>query len=472
MASSHATPFAGSWYPDRPAELAALLDQVFERSLERTGPSLFPRPLAFVVPHAGLAYSGAVAASVYRYLQAAPPERVILLGFRHSGGPSGVAIPDIAAFETPLGPVEIDRAAVQELAAGGRFAVVPEHNVCDHSVEIQLPLLRKAVPGVPVVPLYVNFFHDGQRAEAAQTLARFLRPSDMLLASSDLTHYGHAFHYQPFPPGEGFHRRLFHMDSQIIDAAGSVEAAMFHETLTELSSTVCGRDPIALLLDTLQLLAGEDVFQHTLDYQTSAEITGDTQHSVSYAALGYFRPDSFLLDHEAQAALTASARATLDHFRSTGKRKPIPPGSSHPDLQRRAALFVSLHYQGDLFGCIGTRSAKLPVAEAVPDLTLSAALDDPRFWQGRAIPEGLDIEISVLTPQRRIRNWRFFRVGRDGACLDFGRRTELLLPQVAEHGSYNATGFLEALSRKAGLPHHAYGDPRARLSVFRAQVIV
>ncbi len=470
MAPSHVTPFAGSWYPDRPAELTALLDQLFDSSIERTGSTLLPHPLGFVVPHAGLAYSGAVAASAYRHLQADSPERIFLLGFNHRGGPPNVSIPDIPSFETPLGTVPIDLAA-RELASAAPFALVPESQVCDHSVEIQLPLLWKAVPGVPVVPLYVGPLHDGQRSAAAQTLAGFLGPRDILLASSDFTHYGEAFDYQPFPSGHGFHRRLFQLDSQVIAAAGSLDPSLFHGSLRELRSTVCGRDPIALLLETLHLLAGDDVFQQTLDYQTSAEITGETHHSVSYAALGYFRPDSFFLDAEAGRALLASARATLDRLRATGERQSVPPDSPCPALARRAALFVSLHQGRELFGCIGTRNASLPIAEAAPELTLAAALDDPRFPRHRDIPEDLAIEISVLTPMRRVRDWKAFHIGRDGVCLDYASRTELLLPQVAAHGPRTATGFLEALSQKAGLPPHAYSDPRARLSLFRAQVL-
>jgi MEMO1 family protein len=469
--ASHATPFAGSWYPGRPAELEELLDELFDSSLERTGPSLLPRPLAFVVPHAGLAYSGTVAASAYRHLQAARPARVFILGFTHRGSGPGVSIPDIGAFQTPLGEVEIDRAAARELASSGQFVVIGESRVCDHSVEIQLPLLRKAVPGVPVVPLYVGPLNDTARSTAARTLAEYVRAGDVLLASSDLTHYGRAFGYQPFPVDAGVRRRLSRLDSRVIDAAGSLDPALFLDTLRELRSTVCGYEPIALLLQTLGLLAGEDVFQQTLDYQTSGDLTGDYKHSVSYGSLGYFHADSFQLDAEAQEALLASARATLQQLCATGERKAIPPAAAGPSLMRRVAAFVSLHQGRELFGCVGTRTAGLPLAEVVPELTLAAALDDPRFPPRASVPDGLDIEISVLTPMRRIRDWRSFRIGRDGACLEYRAGSELLLPQVASRGAYTEIRFLEALSQKAGLRPDAYRDPQARLSVFRAQVL-
>src|ERR1035438_358136 len=196
MTSTHVTPFAGSWYPARRAELETLLDTLFDASLQRTGDDLLPHPLAFVVPHAGLVYSGTVAAAAYRNLQAARPRRVFILGFAHSGGRPGVSIPDVTAFQTPLGEVEVDPAAVRALAASVPFAMTPEGRVCDHSVEIQLPLLQRAVPGTPVVPLYVGPLDARQRTVAAQALAQIVQPGDVLLASSDLTHHDRALGYQ------------------------------------------------------------------------------------------------------------------------------------------------------------------------------------------------------------------------------------------------------------------------------------
>ncbi|MDR3718753.1 MAG: AmmeMemoRadiSam system protein B [Bryobacteraceae bacterium] len=469
MTSSHTTPFAGSWYPGQRAELETLLDELFSTSLSRTGPSLLPRPLAFVVPHAGLVYSGAVAASAYRHIQAAQPKRVFILGFSHRGGPPGVAIPDIESIETPLGEVRVDQAIVRELAAGRELSIVDEIRVCDHSVEIQLPLLQKAAPEAAIVPLYVGTLNAARRAAVARALAAHVQPGDVLVASSDLTHYGRNFGYEPFPADAYVEERLSELDAGAMEAAGSLDPALFLDAMRELDATVCGQAPIALLLETLGLLGGENVFQQTLDYQTSGEITGDFHHSVSYGALGYFPADSFWLDAGAQAALLASARATLHHLCATGERRPVPPDPAVSALARRAGIFVSLHQRGDLFGCVGLRGADQPLAEAAPELTLSAALDDPRFAMRQRIPEGLDLEISVLTPMKRIRSWTSFQVGRDGASLEYEGRTQLLLPQVASHG-YSAARFLEALSRKGGLRSNAYRDPQARLSVFRAQV--
>jgi AmmeMemoRadiSam system protein A len=133
-------------------------------------------------------------------------------------------------------------------------------------------------------------------------------------------------------------------------------------------------------------------------------------------------------------------------------------------------VFVSLHADGELLGCIGNFAGPQPLAEQVPEMALAAALDDPRFWPHSRLPAALDVEISVLTPMKRIRDWTAFHLGRDGVVMESEDRRGLLLPQVAHSGSWTPARFMEALAHKAGLRSGAYRDPQTRLSVFRAQV--
>ncbi|MCL6506311.1 MAG: apolipoprotein N-acyltransferase, partial [Bryobacteraceae bacterium] len=172
--TAHVSPYSGSWYPGDAVQLQELLGQLWRRSEERTGCELQPRAAAFVVPHAGLIYSGAVAAAVYRRLETWKPRRVLLLGFSHRGGPPGVAIPDTEAYRTPLGDLEVDREAVADLLGCEPFRLVEERAVCDHSVEIQLPLLQRAVPEAKLVPLYVGDLSGEARERAAVRLAPWI----------------------------------------------------------------------------------------------------------------------------------------------------------------------------------------------------------------------------------------------------------------------------------------------------------
>jgi len=470
----HVSPYGGSWYPDSRTDLERLLDDLFASSAQRTGEFLLPSPLGFVVPHAGLQYSGGVAAAAYRYLRRQQPRRVVILGFAHSGGPPGVSIPNIDEYQTPLGEVRVDRAAIEQIAGHKPFRLVAEDRICDHSVEIQLPLLQHSVRHAPsqplVVPLFVGHLDDHERDAAAEILAGLCVPDTAFLVSSDLTHYGRAFGYQPFPADSRITMRLAELDRDAMDAAASLDPRYFQESLEQKRATVCGRAPIALWLRTLAFVQGDEIFQETLDYQTSGDITGDYNHTVSYGALGYFPVRSFWVDAAERALLLDSARKTLQRLRDTGEHLPVPPREMTPALSRKAGVFVSLHQGERLLGCVGSRLSCESLAEIVPETTLRAALDDPRFPTVLGVEGEINIEISILSPMKPIRNARAFCIGLHGITLDCGGRQALLLPQVAAGRQWSSEQFLSALSVKAGLGTKGYQSPGAHLRVFQAQV--
>jgi MEMO1 family protein len=463
MSAVHVSPFSGTWYPAGAAALGRLLEERFELSRQRTGPFLYPNGLGFVVPHAGPEYSGTVAASVYRALREQEPERIVLLAFPHHGGLRGAAVPEVQAVSTPLGSVPIDG------FLSARFPRTPEAKVCDHSFEIQLPYLQKAAPNAHLCPLYVGSMTDGERRAFAEALAAEWRPGTVWLASSDFTHYGRSFGYVPFPADDFIAERLCEIDSEYIDAAGSLDDSLFLDVLTGNCATVCGSAPISLMLAALRQLRPGGIFQTTLDYQTSGELTGDFRHTVSYAALGYYPRESFELTEEDRGALLDSAEETLRRLRQTGHRDPARPRGSSA-LESRRGLFVSLHRDGELLGCMGQCPGREILRDSLPEMALAAALEDPRFPPGAAVSGPFDVEVSVLTPLRRLIQPEDFQVGRHGGMLRLHARTGLLLPQVAPRHRWTAADFLEALAQKSGLPPQACKNPDARLYVFEAQV--
>lgn len=470
-AGSHVSPFSGSWYPGEPSALRDLLDRLFDESAARTGPCLIPRGVGFVVPHAGLVYSGSTAAAVYRSLAVRPPKRVFLLGFSHSGGRGGVWIPEVASYRTPLGETRVDRRIAEELARQPGFGSLPEEQLCDHSIEIQLPLLRRAAPEALVVPLYVHGLDARAREAAASVLANLAGPDSVFLASTDLTHYGQAFHYQPFPADSSTGFRLRELDEGFIEAAGTLADEFFLSTLRARSATVCGYEPVSLLLATLSRMAGTgEIFQEQLDYRASGEMTGDWQHSVSYAALGYFPADAFHLEEAGAKSLLESARKTLEHYFATGERKPqLAAGGGA--LDRRAGAFVTLRKNGELRGCVGRAVSETPLRRGVPEMALAAALDDSRFEPVERAEGGLEVEVSVLSPLKRVTGAGAVRVPPHGVLLRAEMGHGLLLPQVATERGWNAEQFLEALTKKSGVTKDVYRDPSSRLFVFQAQVI-
>jgi hypothetical protein len=463
---AHVSPLAGSWYPSGVAELERLLGTALENSVQRTGAFVRPGGLAFLVPHAAPAYSGTVAASVYRHVRATGVTRIVILGFSHRRPIQGIAVPELDCIETPLGAIAIDRETADSLAASPPFHAATEPAVCDHSVEIQIPFLQMCVPAAMLVPLYVGHLTSEQRSVAAQTLRSLMDARTVLIASSDLTHYGRGFEYLPFKLDHSTPERLRALDTGVLAAAGSLDPALFTGELNRSGATVCGSDPIGLLLETLRGLPGE-TFQETLDYDTSGAISRDYEQSVSYAAAGYFPATAYQLDAPDRAALLAAARYTLDQHRRTGAPAFVetPAGSA---LLQRGRAFVSISAHGDLRGCTGHFEKPIVLADGVPRLTLAAAYEDSRF-KPVSRDERVEIEIHILTPPKRISHPEQLRIGEHGAFLRAGAHRGLLLPIVATSHNLSRPQFLKALAQKTGVSESVYANG-GELSIFCDQV--
>jgi AmmeMemoRadiSam system protein A len=158
----------------------------------------------------------------------------------------------------------------------------------------------------------------------------------------------------------------------------------------------------------------------------------------------------------ANAASTAAADAA-----------PAPAGP----LAQPGAAFVTLHVAGALRGCIGTCERVRPLWSVVPDMATAAATRDPRFppLAPRDLPD-LTVEISVLSPERRIADPQEIEIGRHGLDIRRERARGLLLPQVAVEHELDRDAFLAATCRKAGLPGSAWRDPETEVRVFEADV--
>lgn len=154
--------------------------------------------------------------------------------------------------------------------------------------------------------------------------------------------------------------------------------------------------------------------------------------------------------------------ASAGRDEGTGREEPI---------DRTGGAFVTLRIDGELRGCIGYIDYPGPVRTAVEEVARKAAFGDPRFEP--LAPGELDrvqIEVSVLTPMRRITSTEEIMIGRDGLIIQCRGRRGLLLPQVATEYGWDAEEFLENTCRKAGLPVGAWRDPGAEIEAFSAEV--
>jgi AmmeMemoRadiSam system protein A len=176
-----------------------------------------------------------------------------------------------------------------------------------------------------------------------------------------------------------------------------------------------------------------------------------------------------MLDATDKTMLLKLARKTLESYLAD---KTIPDFNiSRESLLEHKGAFVSLHQDEELRGCIGQLSPDRELFKIVQHCALSAALEDTRFIAvTREEVDSLSIEISVLTPFRRVQNVEEIEVGKHGLYMVRGGYRGLLLPQVATQYHWNLTTFLEHTCMKSGLPASAWKDPKTEIYIFEADV--
>jgi len=176
-----------------------------------------------------------------------------------------------------------------------------------------------------------------------------------------------------------------------------------------------------------------------------------------------------MLDDSDRIALLKLARTTLEAYFADQATPAFP--DSHEALAERKGAFVSLHRGEELRGCIGQLNADRELGEVVQHCVLSAALEDTRFTPvTRDEVKSLSVEISVLSPFRRIENIEEIEVGKHGLYVVRGFYRGLLLPQVATQYHWDRKKFLEQTCRKAGLPESAWQNPDTEIHIFEAEV--
>jgi AmmeMemoRadiSam system protein B/AmmeMemoRadiSam system protein A len=429
---------AGLFYADRPAALHRELDDALAQARPVSPAGAAARaPKAVIVPHAGYVYSGPVAATGYRTLAAARGvvRRVVLLGPCHRVAVRGLALPGADAFATPLGDVAVDAEAVRAIADLPQVVVSPAAHAREHSLEVQLPFLQRALGEFTLVPLAVG---DASAEDVAEVIERLWGGDETLVVvSSDLSHY------------------LRYEDACAVDA-GTVRAILARRG--DLGhEQACGATPIAGLLDVARRRNLSPVL---LDLRNSGDTAGDRSRVVGYASIAFYPSTSpatgdAVPDEQARGdTLLALARGAIAH--ALGDEAPRVPDDVW--LREPGATFVTLRQGDDLRGCIGSLEPRRPLAEDVMDNAVASAFRDPRFPPLRAneLP-ALTVEVSWLAAAERLAFLdRADLVAKlqpyeDGVILECGTRRATFLPQVWE-SLPDADAFLDALQRKAGLP--------------------
>lgn len=287
---------AGSWYSDNPKELSRQLGEW----LNAAGPRVSGPARAIISPHAGYSYCGSTAAFAYKQIVPDKIETIFVLGPSHVVCLSGCALSTCSRYRTPLGDLYIDHKVNSELRETGAFETMDlRSEEAEHSIEMQLPFIAKVMEKQPVgsysiVPILVGSLSASRQANYGKIFARYIAdPRNLFIISSDFCHWGNRFHFTPYEHNTGLpiHEQIAALDKQGMDAISRLEPSAFNDYLKKTQNTICGRNPISVMLQAAEHFrqmnnhSAELLF---LKYSQSNQCRNLNDSSVSYAAGALF----------------------------------------------------------------------------------------------------------------------------------------------------------------------------------------
>ncbi len=467
---------AGAFYPSDPATLAGDVDRYLAAA---SVAEIEGRIVGIICPHAGYVYSAGVAAHAYVLLKGLSYDSVIVVAPSHRVAFSGASVYGGAGYATPLGVVSVDRALADAIAeASPAFRYEPRAHAAEHSLEVQVPFLQRALGEFAIVPIVMGTQDEGTVRTLAAAIADAVRSAEgksvLLVASSDLSHY-HSYD------------QAVALDSVVVELVEAYDPEGLLAALARGECEACGGGPMAVVMMAARELGARRAT--VVKYANSGDVTGDRGQVVGYMAgvltgeegpsgdvrkesrpqsAGPTKPYTGLSDREKESLL-ALARRSIEAALSGGR----PPAVelSTEALDTECGAFVTLKKGGRLRGCIGYIQAVKPLWQTVSEMAVQAAMHDPRFPPvvAEELPD-IDIEISVLSPLEEVSDVSTIEVGRDGLVIRDGAHSGLLLPQVATEYGWDRETFLEHTCVKAGLPPAAWTKPGVTILRFTAEV--
>lgn len=469
---------AGTWYPGSAGAIREMARHWEESSRNDAAQAASEVPNILLLPHAGWEYSGKTAWSAVRKVCGAAFRRVVILAPSHRAWiENRLVAPESDAVSTPLGDIAIDREWLDRLALAAPLLRNDRVHAAEHSAQIEYPLLQLALgAGFTIAPLVMGSFGADQMGMCVRALARLMDRETLLVISSDFTHYGDDFSYTPYGTkgGSDVRERVAAMDDEAFSLIAKRNLDGFAAFIKRTGATICGHVPIEMALRAFPA----DTRLVRTQYANSSDSTGDFSRFVCYtAAAGHTEWQSesgAVLDDETRTFLLRLARKTIENAVRGGhsvaakkNEEAIPPAA-----KLKMGAFVTLNDKttGALRGCIGEILPMRPLVDAVAARAIDAALHDPRFLPvSERELAGLRVEVSALTPPKRVKSWRDIVLGRDGMTLEKNGCFAVFLPQVAPEQGWDLATTLSFLSQKAGLSANAWREG-AIFETFQAEV--
>lgn len=440
---------AGQFYAGDAQELRQDLKECFLKC----NASPLEHVQAIIVPHAGYVFSGVTAASAFASISPeAQYEHIFLLGPSHHVYLDKASVNvEATEYATPLGNVPVDTALCKSLLAkSDAFTYNNRAHDSEHCLEVELPFMQYHFKKVaPIVPIIIATQKLSVLKEIAHTLQPYMNEKNLFVISSDFSHYPA---YLDAKWVDGLTK-----DSIMTGKAEAFVNATLHNqelNIDSLATSACGEAAIATLLMMTEQDA--NIHPHHIMYCNSGDSPyGGKDRVVGYHSFVFTRDEAkkngFSLDEDEKKMLKQIA---YDAIKTTLEGKAYQqPSHLTEKLKTKCGAFVSLHKQGRLRGCIGHFGEDIPLYETVYRMAKAAAFEDPRFPRvSRDELPDIDIEISVLTPMKRIHSIDEFQLGKQGIYMRKGYHAGTFLPQVADEVNWNKEEFLGHCAQdKAGI---------------------
>ena len=426
---------SGQFYPSSPEELKAMIrGMVDEKAVKED-------VIGYYAPHAGYVYSGPVVGATVSRVNF--KDTCVILGPSHTGAGAPFSILTEGTWRTPLGDVQIDTELGKAILANSnnlkedRFAHLQEH-----SIEVQLPFIQYFKPDIKFVTIVLSHTNAAGYRNIGMAIAKAIKDTGkgvVIVASGDMNHY---------EPQKTTHTK----DRQAIESILKLEAGELLERVREFKISMCGDGTAACLIYAAKELG--PVKTELVKYQTSGDITHDYSAVVGYAGI--------LFKGLKESPQVQLARETVESYVTRGE---VPhPKNIIPEMKGKAGVFVSLHKDDELRGCIGTIEPDSEnIAQEIVRNAVEASTRDPRFNPITAdeLPD-IEYSVDVLTEPEPVKSEKDLDPKKYGAIVEAGWRRGLLLPDL--EGVDTVKRQLEICRMKAGI------GPEEPVQLYRFEV--
>jgi len=438
---------AGTFYSGNNEDLEEELTTLFSLAVPRKWNDV----RAIIVPHAGYVFSGKVAASAFNQIpEDAEYDRIFIIGSSHYVAENIVSTYTQGNYKTPLGEVTVDSELITSLITACDFIkYLHQADAPEHCIEVQLPFLSHHLKrDFKIVPLIICTWSKTIIESLSKVLEPYFTKKNLFVISTDFSHYPSSLDATK-------------IDLETADSICLNNKTAFHDTLTkhkhagvsELITDLCGWTSVLCLLNITQ--DKSTVIYHKVDYANSGDSEfGDKSRVVGYYAIAITETVvEFSISDADKKTLLSISRIAIERY-IKHKEVYVPDKSKLSKmLLEHCGAFVSLHKHGDLRGCIGHFGADTELCDVVINMAIESATQDYRFPPVTVNEiDSLEIELSVLSPMRKIASIDEFELGKHGIYIKKGNHVGTFLPQVADSTHWKKEEFLSHCSHdKAGL---------------------